>query len=365
MPGPVEAIVCGSERGAGAGRVIGGMVPQPPWCVVEAVEGGLGLNLGDPLSYPELADAAGRVVSFASRVSTGAEFPGWVTSGATESNILALYLAREEGRRTVVAFTSAHYSIGKAARLLGMDIVWVNAIDGYAADLARLEGALEENPGAVVVATAGTTETGYVDPVGEIARVARRYDSVVHVDAAYAGAILRWLPSPKARVTLDSTVRTLAVDMHKIPEAPIGVGVILSSSRELLERLWFEAPYLPGGRQFGVLGTRPGAPVLAASRIAERLEPHMPGLASRLMRSTLEAYQALVEGGPYSSPHTPESPVVCAVPRVRLPRLLERLRSLGYRAYTCPSFGGVRIAVMPHTLGGALERWVETLLKLG
>ncbi len=362
MPGIVEEIVCGKPAEAPVPRVIGGMVPEPPHCVEAEIKRYLGVNLGDHESHPEIGEMVQRVVSFASMASLGRPVPGWVTSGATESNILALYLAREDGRRAVVYSTSAHYSIEKAARLLGMEQIRVNAIDGYAADLARLELVLEENPGSVVVATLGTTETGYLDPVVEIARVAARYDSVVHVDAAYAGVLLRWLPTPKARLQLDDTIRTLAVDMHKIPEAPIGVGVLLVSSDDLLERLWFDAPYLPSGRQFGLLGTRPAAPLAAAARIAEKLEPYMDRLVAALAEATRQAYERLVMDGPYASPHPPETPVICAVPP-SLSGVLARLRRRGFRAYTCPSFRGVRLAVMPHTLGGALEVWVKLLLE--
>jgi tyrosine decarboxylase/aspartate 1-decarboxylase len=360
VPGLVEELVCGESRRASRSRVIGGMVPEPPFCVWDAVRSYLGVNLGDPESHPEVEDMIARVVAFASKASLAADYPGWVTSGATESNFLALYLAREEGRRTLVAYTSAHYSILKAAHMLGMNVVMVNAMGGYAADVAALEAALEENPGSIVALTSGTTETGYLDPVGEIARIVRRYDSVIHVDAAYAGAILASLGNPKARITLDSTVRTLAVDMHKIPEAPIGIGVLLAYKKDILEQLWFKAPYLPSGRQFGVLGTRPAAPLAAAAVIAERLEPHLDLLARRLMEAARRVYQELYETGMYSFPHEPETPVVCAVPR-SLQALRRRLHSLGYRAYTCPSFRGVRLAVMPHTLGGVLEEWLRLL----
>ena len=360
MGGFVEEVVCGSTQPGRLARVIGGMIPEPPSCLSQLVASSLGVNLGDPSSYPSLEEAVRRVVGFASRASTGGEYPGWTTSGATESNMLALLYARDEGYGAVVRFSTAHYSISKAARLLGLEEVVVRTIDGYAPDLEALEQALEEHPGSVVVATLGTTETGYLDPLAEIARLARRYDSIVHVDAAFTGPILAVLPNPKARVRLDRTVRTMAVDMHKIPEAPIGAGVLLVYNRSILEGLWYNAPYIPGGRQFGLLGTRPASPVLAAAYIAEKLEPHLERLASRLMNAAYSVYRDLVEEGPYGSPHPPESPIVCLT-HTRHYRVHSILRSLGYRAYKCPSFGGVRLAIMPHTLGGVLEHWVKLL----
>jgi tyrosine decarboxylase/aspartate 1-decarboxylase len=360
MGGFVEEIVCGSSKPQEPLRVIGGMIPNPPRCLSEIVSSSLGVNLGDPSSYPGLQEAVERVVGFASRASTGREYPGWPTSGATESNILALLHAREDGYRTVIHFATAHYSIAKAIHLLGLKEVLVRVIDGYAPDLAALEQALEEHPGSIVVATLGTTETGYLDPVGEIARLAGRYDSIVHVDAAFTGPILSVLPNPKANVQLDSIVRTMAVDLHKIPEAPIGAGVLLASSKSIIDGLWYNAPYIPSGRQFGLLGTRPALPILAAAYIAEKLEPHIKTLADKLMDAAYYVYDNLVGKGPYGSPHPPESPLVCLTHR-RHRRIHSNLLSLGYRAYKCPSFGGVRLAIMPHTLGGVLEHWVKLL----
>ncbi|MEB3816483.1 MAG: aminotransferase class V-fold PLP-dependent enzyme [Desulfurococcales archaeon] len=362
MPGLVERIVCGDERRASL-KVIGGMIPYPPYCLCDAMEGALHENLGDPYAYPGLTEMVGEVVSFASKASLGRVYPGWVTSGATESNILALYAAREEGYTTVIRFSSAHYSISKAARILGMREVVVESLGGFAANIEGLEEALEENPGSLVVATLGTTETGYLDPVPDMARLARRYDSILHIDAAFTGPLLAYLGSSKAPKALDATVRTMAVDLHKIPEAPLGVGVLLAYSNDLLESLWFEAPYLPSGRQFGILGSRPAAPLAAASMIARRIEPHMGEIAEALMDSTREVYDELVERGPYGAPHPPESPLICLTHPMHR-RVHGRLQALGYRAYQCPTFGGVRLAIMPHVLGGVLREWVEVLRRV-
>jgi glutamate/tyrosine decarboxylase-like PLP-dependent enzyme len=143
MGGFVEEVVCGSSEPQEPARVIGGMIPRPPRCLVKIVSSSLGVNLGDPSSYPDLQEAVETVVGFASRAATGREYPGWPTSGATESNILALLRAREEGYSTVIHFTTAHYSVSKAAHLLGLEEIPVRAIDGYAPDLAALEQALE------------------------------------------------------------------------------------------------------------------------------------------------------------------------------------------------------------------------------
>lgn len=318
------------------------------------------VNLGDIESYPELKKAWNIVLEFSSKYSLGHRYPGIITSGATESNILAVYLAKLSGSRRVLSFKTAHYSIEKAVRLLGLKHVKLPVINGYEPDLSSLESKVKE--GDLIVATLGNTFTGYLDPVNEISKVASEANAFLHVDAAFAGSLLSFLER-RPLAQLDKVVRTLALDVHKIPEAPIGVGVLLAYSKEYLENAWFKAPYIPSGRQVGLLGTRAGAPLLAAKVIVEKLmnENNMKKLYERLMDATKKVYEELVEKGPYDSPHEPQVPILCLC-HDGLNAILKRLKDKGYRAYTCrPLFNGIRLAVMPHILDEIDE--IVNLLK--
>ncbi len=330
-------------------KVLGGMIPYPSDDARKILYEKAHVNLGDLESYPELREAWRKVIEFSSKYSLGNLYPGIITSGATESNIIAIYLAKLSGSRRILSFKTAHYSIEKASKLLGLRHIKLPVINGYEPDLSSLESLIEEKD--LVVATLGNTFTGYLDPVEEIAKIARRANAFIHVDAAFAGPILSFLDQRPLK-GLDDVIRTLALDIHKIPEAPIGVGVLLAYSEKYLKDAWFEAPYIPSGRQVGLLGTRAGAPLLAAEAIVEKLMEgdDMKRLFERLMDATKKIYEELVEKGPYESPHEPQIPLLCLC-HDDLNIILKRLKDKGYRAYTCrPLFNGIRLAVMPHIL---------------
>src|SRR6266498_887142 len=120
-----------------------------------------------------------------------------LTGGGTESNVLGLLLARhaaaEQGCSLVrpVCGVNAHHSVARAAWLLGLPEPIVVACQGGRLRpdaLARVLADLYEP--AVVVATAGTTDTGAIDPLPDIAEISRRANAFLHVDAAYGGTTL-------------------------------------------------------------------------------------------------------------------------------------------------------------------------------
>jgi tyrosine decarboxylase/aspartate 1-decarboxylase len=341
-------------------KVLGGMIPYPPEKARRVLYEEAHVNLGDLESYPELKRAWDKAITFSSLYSLGRPYPGIITSGATESNILAAYIARTYGARRVLFFETAHYSVVKAAKLLGLEPVKLPVINGFEPDLEALEENVRVND--FIVLTLGNTFTGYFDPVEEVAEIAKRVGAFIHVDAAFAGPLLQFI-EPKPIRRLDAVVRTLALDLHKIVEAPIGVGVLLAYSEDYLGPTWFEAPYIPSGKQVGILGTRAGAPLLAAEVIIDELakENKMKDLYERLMSAAKRVYEELVEKGPYDSPHEPQIPLVCLT-HERLDKVLNKLALKGYRVYTCrPLLDGIRLAIMPHTLESLDE--IISLLK--
>jgi aromatic-L-amino-acid decarboxylase len=115
-----------------------------------------------------------------------AEFQGHIEDSASVGTLAALTAARtaSPGRRVVVCSEHAHSSVDKAARILELELRKVPVDDEFRLrpDLLELDRA------CAVVATIGTTSTGSVDPVPEIALACEATGTWLHVDAAYAGA---------------------------------------------------------------------------------------------------------------------------------------------------------------------------------
>jgi L-2,4-diaminobutyrate decarboxylase len=96
---------------------------------------------------------------------------------------------------------------------------------------------------AVVVATAGTTDTGAIDPLPQIAEVSRRANAFLHVDAAYGGAALC---SDRLGPLLDGldAADTVALDLHKFGWQPIAAGLLAVRDTKSLTALDVRADYL-------------------------------------------------------------------------------------------------------------------------
>ncbi|GGQ01242.1 pyridoxal phosphate-dependent decarboxylase family protein [Streptomyces roseolilacinus] len=173
-----------------------------------------------------------------------------ITSGGTESNLVALLLARERARAAgaatvrVVCGDNAHHSVRRATWLLGLPEPVTVECPGGRVDPAAVDRVLAGLTGpALVVATAGTTDEGLVDPLPHLAAVAARHGAELHVDAAYGGPLLF---SDRLAPLLDGLESAVSVtfDLHKLGWQPVAAGVLAVSDTGLLAPLALRADYL-------------------------------------------------------------------------------------------------------------------------
>jgi L-2,4-diaminobutyrate decarboxylase len=193
----------------------------------------------------------------AERIGFGATADGVFTSGGSQSNLQGLLLARGRVERTpaerlrIFASAESHFSVQKSARLLGLgeeSVISVPTDERHRLDAAALERSLAActamglRPMAIV-ATAGTTDFGAIDPLPAIADLARAYDAWFHVDAAYGGGLL---VSPTRRSRLDGIDRadSVTVDYHKTFFQPVSSSAIIVRDHATLRPATWHADYL-------------------------------------------------------------------------------------------------------------------------
>ncbi|EST34019.1 hypothetical protein N566_19060 [Streptomycetaceae bacterium MP113-05] len=169
-----------------------------------------------------------------------------VTTGGTESNQLGVLLARErlgDGVR-VVCGENAHHSVRRSAWLLGMSAPVVVAAPRGVLDPVAVEAALAGSGGrALVVATAGTTDAGVVDPLPELADVVTRCGGRLHVDAAYGGPLL-FSEELRGRLAGVERAHSVTVDLHKLGWQPVAAGLFVVPDAADLGVLDHRAEYL-------------------------------------------------------------------------------------------------------------------------
>ncbi|WP_058044888.1 pyridoxal phosphate-dependent decarboxylase family protein [Streptomyces roseifaciens] len=236
-----------------------------------------------------------------------------VTTGGTESNQLALLLARETAGETARAATgdaprgpsrqpapesatqppgraahplriicgaNAHHSIHRAAWLLGLPAPLTLPTPAGILDPTLLHTALTDpattGTPTLVVATAGTTDTGRIDPLPAIADLCHTHGARLHIDASYGGPLLF---SDTLRPALDGLDRahTIAVDLHKLGWQPVAAGLLAVPDSAALHPLAHHADYLNAPDD-----TRAGLPDLLGRSLRTTRRPDILKIAVTL-----------------------------------------------------------------------------------
>lgn len=182
---------------------------------------------------------------------------GTFTSGGAEANLTALLVALHARypdfatagarniRPTIYVSAEAHPTVARAARItgLGSDAVRVIPTDHrLRMKVKNLAEAIARDPEPLmVVATAGTTSAGTIDPLIEIARAKR--DCWLHVDAAWGG-LLAWVP--ELGLPGVELADSITFDAHKALAVPMGAGMFLTRNVGALGRAFADhAGYMP------------------------------------------------------------------------------------------------------------------------
>ncbi|MER6786507.1 lysine decarboxylase DesA [Streptomyces sp. NPDC000658] len=191
------------------------------------------------------------------RIGLGPAADGVFTSGGSQSNLQALLLAREEAKSDslaglrVFASEAGHFSVQKSAKLLGLgpDAVVTVPVDhdkrmqtvalAHELERCRRDGLVP----MAVVATAGTTDFGSIDPLPEIAELCAQFGAWMHVDAAYGCGLLA---SEKYRDRIDGIERadSVTVDYHKSFFQPVSSSAVLVRDATTLRHATYHAEYL-------------------------------------------------------------------------------------------------------------------------
>jgi sphinganine-1-phosphate aldolase len=234
-----------------------------------------GLN---PMAFKSLRRMEAEVVRMtANMLHGGKDSVGTMTSGGTESILLAVKAAREraKGRAPwasapeLLVPKSIHVAFDKAAHYFGLKIRHVPLDDDFRVDVRELRRMINRNT-VLVAASAPQYPHGVIDPIGEIAAITRARDIPFHVDACIGGFILPWLeklgePVPAWDFRVDG-VTSISADVHKYGYAAKGASVVLYRDMSYLRHQFFVATDWPGGiyASPSMPGTRPGGTIAAA-----------------------------------------------------------------------------------------------------
>ena len=228
--------------------------------VADLIANAVNRYTGIYVGAPALVQLEGNVLDWLRQI---AGFPpearGLLTSGGSLSNLICLVTARRERlpedflKGTLYVSDQTHHSVAKSALLAGFPPANVREVPSDERFRLRLD-ALEERIAEdrrrgltpfLVVGNAGTTNSGAVDPLAEIAEIARRHGLWFHVDGAYGG-LFRLTDEGRAILRGLELADSLVLDPHKSLFLPYGTGALLVRDGAALRRTHTaEADYLP------------------------------------------------------------------------------------------------------------------------
>jgi glutamate/tyrosine decarboxylase-like PLP-dependent enzyme len=258
-----------------------------------------GLN---PTAFPSLRRFETDVVAMVGGLLGGAgHIAGNMTTGGTESILMAVLAAREWGRvhkpkvvqPEMVLPSTAHPAFDKAAHYFGVKAVRVPVGSDYRADVAAMRHAVNLDT-VLVVGSAPSYAHGVVDPIADLASLAQQRGILCHADACVGGMMLPFVRRLGYPVTpFDFSVpgvTSMSADLHKYGYAAKGASVILYRNAELRRHQLFVTTDWPGGIYASptMTGTRPGGAIAAAWAVLNFLgEEGYLRIARAVMQTTM------------------------------------------------------------------------------
>jgi sphinganine-1-phosphate aldolase len=246
------------------------------------------VNALDPTVFPSVGRIENDLVGWGLDLLGGPEGAcGVVTSGGTESCLVAVLAARESwrarggrGEPTLIMPVTAHAAFAKAAHLFGLRLhilpVDPRTMRVRASDVAAALAAVGQSAALVVVSSPSYAH-GVVDPIREVAALAEAAGVPCHSDACIGGVILPYLRRAGRDVAdfdLSVTgVRSLSVDLHKYGYAPKGVSLLLFSDVDYRQGAFFTYSDWPGYPVVNTTlqSTKSAGPMAAAWTVARIL----------------------------------------------------------------------------------------------
>jgi glutamate/tyrosine decarboxylase-like PLP-dependent enzyme len=234
-------------------------------------------NALNPVAFRSLKRFESEVIRMTANLFHGdPEVVGTMTSGGTESLLLTVQTYRDKaradrgiGQPEIVLPTTAHAAFDKAGHYFGVKIVHVPVGDDFRADVKAMEKRINTNT-ILLVGSAPSYPHGVIDPIEDLAALARKHRIGFHVDACLGGFLVPFVeklgyPIPPFDFRVPG-VTSMSADVHKYGYGAKGASTVMYRGMDILKHQFFICGDWPGGVYVSATmpGTRPGGPMAAA-----------------------------------------------------------------------------------------------------
>ncbi|KAL3892346.1 hypothetical protein ACJMK2_004559 [Sinanodonta woodiana] len=326
-------------------------------------------NALNPMIYPSLRKMETEIISMTAAMLNGSrEAVGFLTSGGTESNMMAVKTYRDRARKlwphikkpNIVTPITIHPTIDKAAHYFGLEVIHTPIGPDFRADVSALAKAINSNT-IMIAASAPQFCHGVVDPIGEISDIALRRGLPFHVDACFGGFMLPWVeklgyPVPPFDFRCQG-VTSVSADIHKYGYGTKGSSVIVYRNSEIRKFQIYTYAQWPGGLYGSpsMAGTRPGGNIAASWASMKALgEDGYLRKAKELMETTIKLKAGIqnIQGlCILGEPHMTAFAIGSSDPDINMQAVADVMEQRGWKMERNMNPDSIHCSILPHHVG--------------
>jgi tyrosine decarboxylase/aspartate 1-decarboxylase len=340
-------------------NILGSMCTIPHEIARKAYEMFIGTNLGDYKIFEGTKWLETKAIDWVAKlVHAPTDYGGMLTSGGTESNITALWISKKlSGKGEIIISKHAHFSLIKAASLLGLKLNVINC--KYRMNAIDVKRKLTSNTSCVIAAV-GNTPFGYIDEIEAIAELCDNENIFFHADAAFGGFIAPYISDK----TFDfrTKISSICLDAHKMGMACIPCGFLLLRKKQWLKEIETRSTCTHTKYQTTLLGTRPGSSAASAYAVMHYLgHTGYLKLSTQCLTNTIYMTNLLdLHKIDYVKPELN----LIAIKTKNVIKIAQELAKIGWFVGIDEENDVIRIVLMPHVSKDMINNFVVDLKKV-
>ncbi len=343
------------------GRILSSVSTEPLPVALKAFRIFSDTNALDTNIFPSVQKIEREVIEWFGKLLKNPGISGYITTGGTEANIMALLSAKKlyPGRDEIIVPESAHYSIMRASELMNLEIIWIKVDKNFRADANLIKDKINRDTLAVI-ATAGTSSLGIVDPIKEISELCE--DVFFHVDAAFGGFVIPFMGKGKLDFSIEN-IDSMTIDPHKMGHSPIPAGAILFRDESYMDKLEFSPSYIPVKTKT-LSGSRSGGSIASVWATIKYLGVNgYKRIVNECMKNTEFLCSEVEKIDSVSLITKPDLNVV----GIKIPdpeKVWNSLKERGWKVSLNSDTKSLRIVVMPHVTKDVIMRFISDLKEI-
>ena len=351
-----------------SGKILGSMCTQPHPIAKKAYIDFLESNLGDPELFPGTKEIESKLINFVlDLLNAPKKATGLITSGGTESNITAIWIAKNLSKKKEILLPdSAHFSFEKINSLMDIKLKFIPLNKNYVMDISNIRKKINNNT-AAIIGIAGSTELGTIDSIPELSEICKDENIFLHIDAAFGGFVIPFLKELKYNLPdFDFNLKgvsSISLDYHKMGYSAIPLGSLIIRNRDWLNKISISTPYISSEKQAGLLATRSGGPVAAAYAVSKYLgKKGYQDIIKNCMKNTEYTVNKINELG-LKLVTEPKLNVLGVKLKDPL-KVVKKLTDYGWKVNKMERLSAIRIVLMPHVTKDVIDEFIPIFKKV-